>query len=349
MRPLHTTLSRTTLALMLLAALAGCKLGDDARQAADLGAAMGSVEPAAMAAAEAARSSSSSPAHSADAAVWAALPAGQVEYYPPGEYLKGGYPVAPDPVMARFEQGLSIMKRQVSQAEYAACVQAGACRPLDKMQRDAVSPELPVVGVSWRDATAYAEWLSAKTGRRHRLPAYEEWVYAAGPEFKEDVILEAFDPADPAQRWIAEYKLETQRKAAVDAALRPFGGFGENGAGMQDMAGNVWDWTSTCHTRSNLDLADNVIPGLATGADRGGDAIPEGPQSVAGAQSGRASFASGAQNCGIRVVAGPHRSYIADFIRDPKGGACSVGVPPSNLGFRLVREDSGAATGRPSA
>src|SRR5690606_2310434 len=109
MRPLHTTLSRTTLALMLLAALAGCKLGDDARQAADLGA---TIEPAALAAAEAARSSSS-PAHSAaaaDAAVWAALPAGQVEYYPPGEYLKGGYPVAPDPVMARFEQGLAIMK-----------------------------------------------------------------------------------------------------------------------------------------------------------------------------------------------------------------------------------------------
>jgi hypothetical protein len=50
------------------------------------------------------------------------------------------------------------------------------------------------------------------------------------------------------------------------------------------------------------------------------------------------SAAADSPNCGLRVVAGPHRSYITDFIRDPKGGACSVGIPPSNLGFRLVRD-----------
>ena len=26
------------------------------------------------------------------------------------------------------------------------------------------------------------------------------------------------------------------------------------------------------------------------------------------------------------------------FVRDAMGGGCSVGVPPDNLGFRLVRE-----------
>ena len=28
------------------------------------------------------------------------------------------------------------------------------------------------------------------------------------------------------------------------------------------------------------------------------------------------------------------------FIRNPKSGGCSVGTPPDNLGFRLVRERS---------
>ncbi|MCC2596101.1 formylglycine-generating enzyme family protein [Pusillimonas sp. MFBS29] len=243
----------------------------------------------------------------------AAIPAGELHYYPPGEYTKGGYPVSPPLAQVNFDSTLYIMQRQVSQAEFAACVQAKACKRLDKDQRDAVDPNLPVVGVSWRDATDYAAWLSGETGHHYRLPTFAEWVHAAGPGYKEDILLDTFDPADPAQRWLAEYKLETQRQTAVDAQLRPFGGFGQNEAGMQDMVGNVWDWTDTCHSRYNLDISDT------------------------------AGAAGGTPNCGVRVVAGPHRSVITDFIRDPKGGACSVGIPPSNLGFRLVRDDSADA------
>jgi hypothetical protein len=28
------------------------------------------------------------------------------------------------------------------------------------------------------------------------------------------------------------------------------------------------------------------------------------------------------------------------FVKDAKGGGCSVGTPPDNLGFRLVRDDN---------
>ncbi len=45
-------------------------------------------------------------------------------------------------------------------------------------------------------------------------------------------------------------------------------------------------------------------------------------------------------NCGVRVVEGAHRSYMTDFIRDPRSGGCAAGVPPANLGFRLVAEPS---------
>jgi len=47
---------------------------------------------------------------------------------------------------------------------------------------------------------------------------------------------------------------------------------------------------------------------------------------------------SAKSNCGVRVVEGQHRSYVTDFIRDARGGGCMAGVPPDNLGFRLVRE-----------
>ncbi|HUH58685.1 MAG TPA: SUMF1/EgtB/PvdO family nonheme iron enzyme [Candidimonas sp.] len=241
-----------------------------------------------------------------DATELIAIAPGEFSFYPAGDYLRDGNPVSPRPVVVRFPHELHIMKRQVSQAEYAECVKAKACRVLDKSQRGAVSPDLPVVGISWRDATDYAAWLTARTGRHYRLPTYAEWVYAAGEAYEEDIIKDTSDPNDPAQRWLAEYALETQRKATGDAAPKVFGSFGANKSGMQDMGGNVWDWTDTCHTRQHV-------------APDGASATPLG------------------ENCGVRVVAGSHRSYISDFIRDPKGGACSVGVPPSNLGLRLVR------------
>ena len=47
------------------------------------------------------------------------------------------------------------------------------------------------------------------------------------------------------------------------------------------------------------------------------------------------------ENCGVHVVEGFHRTYMSNFIRDGKSGGCAVGTPPDNLGFRLVREESG--------
>jgi formylglycine-generating enzyme required for sulfatase activity len=40
-------------------------------------------------------------------------------------------------------------------------------------------PRQPVVGVSWPDAVAYCDWLSAETGARFRLPTEAEWEKAA--------------------------------------------------------------------------------------------------------------------------------------------------------------------------
>lgn len=232
---------------------------------------------------------------------------GKIEYYSTADVLKQGRPVAPPRLDVKFDQPLYFMKRHVSQAEFAACVQEGGCRALEKSQRTGIAPDLPAVGVSWQDATDYAAWLSSHTGHRYRLPTYAEWAHAAGEAFTEDLRLDIYDSDDPSDRWLAEYALEAQRKLANDPAPKTFGSFGVNAAGVQDIRGNVWDWTNTCYER------------LFLGED------------------GEASLPP-FENCGVRVVAGSHHSMITDFMRDPKAGACSVGIPPANLGIRLVRE-----------
>ena len=226
------------------------------------------------------------------------LPAGTISYRIPGEFTRAGRPVDA-PVETLKIAGLAIMKRQVTTAEYRACVAAAACQPLAPATESA--PDRPVVQVSWRDAHAYAGWLSSATGTHYRLPTDAEWAYAAGDRFRDDALPETQDP-DPAKRWIARYEQESAREREADRKAQPVGHFGANRHGLLDIAGNVWEWTDTCYRRVALDGEETV-------------------------------------NCGIRVVEGRHRAYMTDFIRDARSGGCAVGTPPSNLGFRLVRDD----------
>lgn len=231
------------------------------------------------------------------------LPAGTVAFRPAGEFLRAGLPVDPPLATIRIPRRLAIMKRQVSAGDYRSCVDAGGCDPA--AGSDAAPADHPAVNASWRDARAYAAWLSAKTGRRWRLPTEAEWAYAAGSRFPDD-SLGTDAGTDRAQRAIARYEQET-RRAPGDGRTRPAGAFGANEHGLLDLAGNVWEWTDTCFARVTLDLAGR--PAATT------------------------------RNCGIRVLEGPHRAYVADFIRDARSGGCAAGIPPLNLGFRLVRDD----------
>lgn len=218
------------------------------------------------------------------------IPAGVAHYQLPGALLPVEEPLP----------GFAIMRRQVSQAEYAACVDAGACLALEGGWRDARDPQLPAVGLSWQDATAYAAWLSERSGARYRLPRYGEWVLAAGSaHVEEQPIVDV--PGNPAQRWLAEYAREAEREP-LSAQLRPFAEQGQSSTGLQGIAQNVWEWTDSCFGQPAAAFADF-------------------------------SF------CGVRLAAGRHVSALSDFVRDPISGACSVGVPPTHLGLRLVRED----------
>jgi formylglycine-generating enzyme required for sulfatase activity len=83
------------------------------------------------------------------------------------------------------------MRHQVTAAEYGRCVEAGVCPMID---RGPAAADRPVVKVSWRDAQAYAAWLSRETGEHYRLPTDEEWAHAAASRFKDDALPETNDP-----------------------------------------------------------------------------------------------------------------------------------------------------------
>lgn len=228
---------------------------------------------------------------------------GDLSYREAGDFTRAGQPAEAPLRALRFEKPLHIMRHQVSSSDYQLCVQDGACRALDRGV--AIASDRPAVQVSWHDAQAYAGWLSRKTGHHYRLPSDAEWAFAAGSRFNDDGL--PVDASDPAKRWISRYERESERDLA-DTTAYPFGRFGVNEHGIEDLAGNVWEWTSTCFVRSRTDEAGNA---------------------------GRPTV-----NCGVRVVEGAHRAYVTDFIRDARAGGCAQGVPPANLGFRLVREET---------
>ena len=76
-----------------------------------------------------------------------------------------------------FAKPFAIGKFTVTVAEWNLCVADGGCGTY-KMP-DGMAADLPATPVNWHDARAYAAWLSARTGKRYRLPSEAEWEYAA--------------------------------------------------------------------------------------------------------------------------------------------------------------------------
>ena len=226
------------------------------------------------------------------------------DYQLPGEFLADGRP-ANAPIEKRAVPAFRIMKQQVSLAEYNRCAAEDACLPASASTGPA---DIPVTGVNWIDARAYARWYSKATGQTWRLPtALEISVAAAERHVGDSYSAVADDPANPAVRWLRVYQEEAAANRIPDPTPKERGHFGPNSIGIEDFGGNVWEWTSTCYERVTL--------------------APDG------------SAANVLENCGVYVMEGQHRAYMSSFVREGKSGGCAVGTPPDNLGFRLVREE----------
>ena len=101
----------------------------------------------------------------------------------------------------------------------------------------------PVVGVSWYEARAYANWLSDKTGERYRLPKEFEWEKAAR------------GTRGRLYPWGDYFDKNLCNSSELEWLLRssPVGIFpgGRSTYECLDMAGNVWEWCSDQYEEGN--------------------------------------------------------------------------------------------------
>ncbi len=105
----------------------------------------------------------------------------------------------------------------------------------------------PVVCVSWRDARAYTDWLSARTGADYRLPSEAEWEYAARAGTTTPFSTGGCITTDQANyNGNVDYndcgaKTGVYRERTVAAGSLP-----ANPWGLREVQGNAYEWTQDC-------------------------------------------------------------------------------------------------------
>jgi formylglycine-generating enzyme required for sulfatase activity len=123
------------------------------------------------------------------------------------------------------------------------------------------SDEYPVIGVNWDAASAYCAWLSAKTGKRYRLPTEAEWEKAArGTDGRVYPFGNTIDRSQV--NFVYAQPFDTVMKVgSLSGGASPYGAF--------DMAGNAMEWTADWYDSEYYAVSPKKNPrGPATGAYR---------------------------------------------------------------------------------
>ena len=204
-------------------------------------------------------------------------------FIPAGQFLMGAPPHDPaadadeKPQHKVMLDAFWIDQYEVTNAAYAACVQAGACNaPAEKDYNGfayAFAAEIqnaPVVNVTWKDANAYCAWAGK------RLPTEAEWEKAAHGE-DGSIYPWGDDPKAHGNAWFCENcTYDWEHPDVKDDFSRPtaVGSFpaGVSPYGVFDMAGNVWEWVFDRYG------ADTYQPGRVnpTGPETGGYRVIRG-------------------------------------------------------------------------
>lgn len=162
-----------------------------------------------------------------------------------------------------------LAQTEITNAQYAACVRAGACTPPSQRTffDDDLYADHPVVYVDWHQAQAYAAWLGGS------VPTEAQWEYAArGPESWEfpwgnqhDPLRYNFCDTNCLYEWRdATYNDGYAQTSRVNA----YPG-GASWVGALDMAGNVNEWVADWYGPYAL-LPNQDPPGPSNGTYRAG-------------------------------------------------------------------------------
>lgn len=155
----------------------------------------------------------------------------QMEYVPPGEY-----PLDEEEKQTRRVLGFLLDKTPITNQQYHQFLRISGQSAPQHWNAKGIYPaatELhPVVYISYKQASAFAQWLN-KT-----LPSEEEWEYAArGTSYRKWSFGSSFSP-----EYCNTRESGIQGTTKVDRYLQ-----NESPFHILDMTGNVWEWTRTTY------------------------------------------------------------------------------------------------------
>jgi formylglycine-generating enzyme required for sulfatase activity len=99
--------------------------------------------------------------------------------------------------------------------------------------KNQVEDNLPIVGISWDDASAYCRWLSGKTGLNFKLPSEAQWEKAARGT---DGRPYPWGTSTPSNN-LAHFFSRSRKTVNVNSHAQ-----GASPYGLLNMAGNVEEW-----------------------------------------------------------------------------------------------------------
>lgn len=193
-------------------------------------------------------------------------------FMPPGLVRLGDNDGEPDeqPSFMSFLDAYYIDETEVTNAQYAQCVEAGVCDPPDRSGAtyyrtyygDENYANFPVIFINWYDANTFCRWRDA------RLPSEAEWEKAAGFDPEQGLKLrypwgEAFN-GGRLNYCDTTCTLE-KRDTAYDDGYRdtaPVASFpdGRSPIGAYDMSGNVMEWVNDWYDARYYESASDTNP-----------------------------------------------------------------------------------------
>lgn len=210
----------------------------------------------------------------------------------------------------------SIGRDEITVAQFEAFVKekrhkpANSCR-IGKEVRDGASfrspgfeqgPDHPVVCVSWYDASAYADWLTQKTGRAYNVANEVEWEHAARAG-----SFDSYTTGKQIHAALAQFRAVGQTRNGTTNV----GTFSANKYGLYDVHGNAAEMIRNCWDTSEAPATE-----IATSAT---------PPSVTKGE------------CSSRTVKGGSWASTAGHLHFAARAPIGIAEADNTVGFRVVR------------